>query len=89
MVNDEDETLRQPTNLDRDAILRRLVKLREAAKLRGFADWASALDKVEGMPSAQLGAAVIAAITLVQEKPECDEIAKQISLFALNLKNLK
>ena len=88
-VSSENETLRWPTNLDRDAILARLVQIRESAKSSGPRDLASVLDNVEGMSSAQLGAAVIAAMTLVQEKPEYDAIATKLSMVALNLKNLK
>lgn len=84
----EDETLRWPTNLDRDAIVRRLVEVRKAAQAGGFAALAAQLAEVEGMTPAHLGACVIAAIGLVQEKPEHRSIAAQLEMIAMNLKNL-
>ena len=65
-MTSENETLRWPTNLDHDAIVRRLVQVRESAQASGFADLASCLANVEGMTPAHLGACVIAAIGLVQ-----------------------
>lgn len=88
-MSNENETLRWPTNLDRDAIVGRLVQVREAARLSGPPELASLLADVEGMPSARIGASVIAAINLVQEKPEYQLLAKQLAMVAMNLKNLK
>ncbi len=88
-MNNENETLRWPTNLDHDAIVRRLVELRKAAEAGGFAALAAQLADVEGMTSAHLGACVIAAIGLVQEKPEHRALATQLEMIAMNLKNLK
>ena len=83
------ETLRWPTNLDRAAIVLRLVQVRESAHASGIADLAAHLAKVEEMTSAQLGACVISAMSLVQEKPEHRALATQLEMIAMNLKNLK
>ena len=87
-MNHENETLRWPTNLDHAAILRRLVEVREAAEAGGFAELAEHFANVEEMTPAHIGASVIAAMTLVQEKPEQRAIATQLEMIALNLKNL-
>lgn len=84
----ENETLRWPTNLDHAAIVRRLVEIRESAQASGFADLALRLTGVEGMTHGHLGACVIVAMTLVQEKPEHRSIAMQLEMIAMNLKNL-
>ena len=87
-MNYENETLRWPTNLDRAAIVQRLVEVREAAR-PGVPELATLLVGVEDMPSAKIGAKVIAAINLVQEKPEHGALATQLAMVAMNLKNLK
>ena len=84
----ENETLRWPTNLDHAAIVRRLVEVRTAAEASGFAELAAHLANVEGMSSAQIGASVIAAMSVVQEKAEHRSIATQLEMIAMNLKNL-
>ena len=88
MSNDY-ETLRWPTNLDREAILCRLVQIRESAQSSGLAELATLFANVENMPSAKIGATVIAGITLAQDKPEYKAIATQLEMLAVNLKNLK
>ena len=84
----ENETLRWPTNLDHAAIVRRLVELRKATEASGFAELAAHFANVEGMSSAQIGASVIAAMSVVQEKAEHRSIATQLEMIAMNLKNL-
>jgi len=87
---DGNETLRWPTNLDRAGIVRRLEQVRDAARAAGLLpELVALLENLESKSSAQLGAAVVAAISLVQEKPEFDGIAEQLSMVALNLKNLR
>ena len=88
-MNEENETLRWPTNLDRAGIVRRLVKVREAAQSSGLPDLASLYANVEGMRSSLIGASVIAGINMVQEKPEHQAIAAQLAMVEMNLKNLK
>ena len=85
----ENETLRWPTNLDHHAIVLRLVQFREAARAAGLADIAARFDRVEAMPAAQIGAKVIATMTLLQERTDQMHIARQLEMIAMNLKNLK
>jgi len=89
MVTDENETLRWPTNMDRAAIVERLVQVRTMAREAGLAELAVRFAEVEDMPSGQIGANVIAALTWIQEKPEYDAITSQLAMVAMNLKNLK
>ena len=89
MADYENETLRWPTNLDRAAIVERLVKVRAAAVEAGLPFIAERLADVEGMPSGEIGSKVIAALTWIQEKPEYPSITAQLAMVAMNLKNLK
>jgi hypothetical protein len=88
-VGIEEETLRFPLNLDRAAIVERLVKIRESAQASGLPDLADKLADIETIPAAQIGARVIAALPLVPEKPEFRSIATNLQIVAVNLKNLK
>jgi hypothetical protein len=88
-VASENETLRWPTNLDRAGIEKRLVQVREAAQAAGLAELAAKFADVQKMSGAQIGAAVVAALTAVQEKPDLRAIATQLEMVAMNLKNLK
>jgi hypothetical protein len=88
-VSEENETLRWPTNLDRDAIVERLVQVRAMATEAGLADLAARFADVEDMAAGLIGARVISALTLIQEKPEYEAITSQLSMVAMNLKNLK
>ena len=84
----ENETLRWPTNLDRAAIVQRLSQVRE--KLRAtHPEIADTLVGLDAMPAGQIGTRVIGAINVVQEKPELSDIATQLAMVAMNLKNLK
>jgi hypothetical protein len=85
----EYETLRWPTNLDRAGIEKRLVEVRKVAHEQGLAQVGKLFEKVETLTAAQLGAAVVQALTLVQGKPEHRPIAMQLEMVAMNLKNLK
>jgi hypothetical protein len=89
LSNEAYETLSWPTNLDRAAIVARLARLRETAMQRGLVEFASHFQDVETMPSAKIGAGVIAAINWLQDKPEYDAFAVQLQMVAVNLKNLK
>ena len=79
------ETLRWPTNLDRAGIEKRLAPLRDS----GVQELAQRFAGLEKMTSAQLGAAVVAALSWIQGKPEHRAIATQLEMVAMNLKNLK
>ena len=85
----ENETLRWPANLDRAAIVERLVQVRAMAETAGLPDIVARLAGVESMPSGEIGAKVIAALTWIQEKPEYPAITAQLAMVAMNLKNLK
>ena len=88
-MNEPDETLRWPTNLDRAAIVDRLIHVRAMAAEAGLGDLAARLDGVETLPSAEIGSKVIGALTWIQEKPEYGDITTQLAMVAMNLKNLK
>ncbi|MBI1943408.1 MAG: hypothetical protein HYS35_07060 [Betaproteobacteria bacterium] len=83
------ETLRWPTNLDRQGIVERLVKVRALAEAAGLKELSARFAGVETMPSSEIGANVIAALTWIQEKQDHPEITMQLSMVAMNLKNLK
>jgi hypothetical protein len=69
--------------------VQRLVQVREAAEKAGLAELAARFAGIETASKAQLGAAVVSALTFVQEKPEFSDIAMQLGMVAMNLKNLK
>jgi hypothetical protein len=85
MDNNEYETLRWPTNLDRAGIEKRLIQVRES----GVPELAARFKDLEKMTAAQLGSAVVGALGWVQEKPEHRNAAMQLEMVAMNLKNLK
>jgi hypothetical protein len=86
----ENETLRWPTNLDRKGIEQRLVQVRDYAETHGLADLAARFAYIESMSSGQLGAAVVAALTWLQDhQAEHRPITMQLEMVAMNLKNLK
>jgi hypothetical protein len=85
MSDNDYETLRWPTNLDRAGIEKRLVQVRDA----GVPELASRFTQLEKMTPAQLGGAVVAALGWVQGKPEHRALATQLEMVAMNLKNLK
>ncbi len=88
-MNNENETLRWPTNLDRAGIVERLVQVRAMAAAASLPDLAARFAEVETMASGEIGSKVIAALTWIQEKPEYPAITAQLAMVAMNLKNLK
>ena len=88
-MDSENETLRWPTNLDRAAIVERLIRVRALAAEAGLGDLAARLQGVETLPSSEIGSRVIGALTWIQEKPEHGAITTQLAMVAMNLKNLK
>ena len=88
-MTSEYETLRWPTNLDRAGIIGRLIQVRTAAVSAGLAELAARFGGLEEMPSSEIGAQVVAALTWIQEKPEYGAITAQLAMVAMNLKNLK
>ena len=83
-----EETLRWPTNLDRAAIVQRLSQVREKLSAT-HPEVAATLEGLDELPAGQIGARVIGAINVVQEKPELSDVALQLAMVAMNLKNLK
>jgi hypothetical protein len=88
-IANEYETLRWPTNMDHAAIIERLVQVRAKAESMGQQEFADRFVDVETMPKKQLGATVVSALTYVQAKPEFADVATQLAMVAMNLKNLK
>ena len=88
-MDHENETLRWPTNLDREAIVARLVAIRDTALAGGLSDLAAFFDGLEDMPSPRIGVSVISALTWLEGKPEYIDIGTQLSMVAMNLKNLR
>jgi hypothetical protein len=88
-MSNENETLRWPANLDHDAIVQRLVQVRESARAAGIEELAARLIDVETIPAVLLGARVIGALTWIQDKPQCQAYATPLGIVAMNLKNLK
>ena len=88
-LKNENETLRWPTNLDQAGIVERLVEVRAMAEAAGLPEVATRFVGVESMHSGEIGANVIGALTWVQEKPEYADLIMQLSIVAMNLKNLK
>jgi len=88
-VSNEYETLRWPTNMDRAAIVAKLAEIREAATTSGRSELAAFFADVEEMPSNKVGASVISALSWLEGKPDYVNIGTQLSMVAMNLKNLK
>ena len=88
-MSNEYETLRWPTNMDRDAIIVRLVGIRDTALAAGLHELGAFFQEVEGMAAARIAAAVIGAINWIEGKPEHKDYGMQLSMVAMNLKNLK
>ena len=89
VVSNEYETLRWPTNMDRAAIVAKLAEIREMAGSKGHSELAAFFSGVEDMPSPKVGASVISALTWLEGKPEYMGVGTQLSMVAMNLKNLK
>jgi hypothetical protein len=83
------ETLRWPTNLDRKGIELRLIQVRDYARDNSLPEIAARFENLPKLTAAQLGAAVLGALDVVQKHPEHRQIATQLEMVALNLKNLK
>ena len=88
-MKNDNETLRWPTNLDPAAIVERLVQVRALAAAAGLAELAARFENVETMPAAEIGANVVEALTWIQDEPAHDAITAQLTMVAMNLKNLK
>jgi hypothetical protein len=88
-VPDRDETLRWPTRLNRGGIEQRLQLVRDAARSENLADLLRLFPDPAKMTPAELGSAVVAALSWLQDKPQHRAITLQLEMVAMNLKNLK
>lgn len=88
-LSNEYETLRWPTNMDRAAIVAKLAEVRASAQSEGYPELAAFFENVEGLPSPKVGARVISALTWLEGKPELVGFGTQLSMVAMNLKNLR
>lgn len=86
---DQNETLRWPTKLDRGGIQQRLALVREAAASENLPQLAALLPDPATATAAEIGSAVVAALSWLQDKPQHQAIALQLQVVAVNLKNLK
>ena len=85
----ENETLRWPTNLDRAGIEKRLAEVRAYAESHGMAELAARFAYLDNMNAKQLGVAVVASLTELQDQHDHRAIIMQLEMVAMNLKNLK
>lgn len=88
-MSNEYETLRWPTNMDRSAIVAKLVEIRDSASAGGQSELASFFSGIEEMAPPKVGSSVISALTWLEGKPEYVNFGTQLSMVAMNLKNLK
>ena len=88
-MSNEYETLRWPTNMDREAIVAKLAEIRASQESEGRTELAAFFDGIEDLPSSKVGGKVIAALTWVEGKPEYAGVGMQLSMVAMNLKNLR
>lgn len=88
-VADKNETLRWPTSLDRGGIRQRLKLVREAAQSENLPRLLELFPDPETMTPAEMGTAVVAALSWLQDKPQHRPITMQLEMVAMNLKNLK
>lgn len=75
--------------MDRAAIVAKLAEIRVSAQSGGHAELAGFFESVEDLPSPKVGAKVIAALTWLEGKPELAGFGTQLSMVAMNLKNLR
>ena len=85
----ENETLRWPTRLDRGGIRQRLALVREAALTEKLPELLAFFPDPARMTPAEIGTAVVAALSWLQDKPQHRAITMQLEMVAMNLKNLK
>ena len=69
--------------------MKRLVEVREAAQAASLPELAVRFEDVEVMPAGRIAAAVVAALTSIQEAPQHRALAMEHDMVAINLKNLR
>ena len=75
--------------MDHRAIVAKLAEIRASAQSQGYGELAAFFKDVEALASPKVGASVIAALTWLEGKPEYKAYGTQLSMVAMNLKNLK
>lgn len=69
--------------------MKRLVEVREAAQAASLPELAVRFEDVEVMPAGRIAAAVVAALTSIQEAQQHRALAMELDMVAINLKNLR
>ena len=92
--DNETETIRWPTNLDRKAIEKRLTRVAAQAAELELSELSQRFAEVPAMPAAQIASNVVASLTWLFNQPAPErakytEITRELEMVALNLKNLK
>lgn len=87
--DNQNETLRWPTRLDRGGIAQRLRLVREAAASEKLPELAALLPDPASATPAEIAAGVVAALSWLQDRPQHQAITLQLQIVAMNLKNLK
>ena len=82
-----------PPELDRAAIVQRLVSASEKAISDGLFEVAKKFTGVEAMPAGAIAANVLQALNVISETPESERlrfrhIVRELEIVAINLKNL-
>lgn len=90
----DSETIRWPTNLDRPAIEKRLGNVAAKAAQAGLPDIAQRFSDVTRATAAQIASSVVTSLTWLANQPhetreKYDDLARDLEMVALNLKNLK
>jgi hypothetical protein len=90
----DSETIRWPTNLDRAAIEKRLLQVAAKAEHAGLPELAQRFSGVATASAAQIASHVVASLTWLANQPhesreKYDDLARDLEMVALNLKNLK
>jgi len=90
----DSETIRWPTNLDRPAIEKRLGNVAAKAAQAGLPDIAQRFSDVTTATAAQIASSVVTSLTWLANQPhetreKYDDLARDLEMVALNLKNLK
>ena len=75
--------------MDHEAIVAKLVEIRDSANSQGYTEFAEFFSGVEDLASPKVGGRVIAALTWLEGKPQYQRLGAQLSMVAMNLKNLK
>jgi hypothetical protein len=87
-VSEHQKTLKIVTNLDRAAIERKLVAVREVAQAKGLADVSALLAGCEGAPRHRLEQCIRDALRSLAGEAGHAELKAQLELVELNLPNL-